>query len=193
MSALVIGLLLFLGMHSIRSVAEPLRQSLLGKLGEAGYKGVYTAISIAGLALIIWGYGQTRLSPVDLWFPPPIMRSVAIWLTLLSFILISASYIPGNRIKARLGHPMVAGVALWAFAHLLANGRLGDVVLFGAFLLWAMFNFIAARRRDKACGVVPAATTGTVANAFTAIAGIVVWSVFALFIHAWLIGVRPFV
>jgi uncharacterized membrane protein len=193
MIALVVGLVLFLGIHSIRIVAEPLRSSLVSKLGEQGYKGVYTLISFAGLGLIIWGYGQTRISPVDLWFPPPIMRSLAIWLTLIAFILISASYVPGNRIKARLGHPMVAGVGLWALAHLISNGRLGDAVLFGAFLVWAILNFIAARRRDRLAGVAQPAITGVFANAVTAIAGIVVWAVFALFIHAWLIGVRPFV
>jgi len=193
MTALAIGLVLFLGVHSIRSVAQPLRNSLVEKLGEGGYKGVYTLVSLIGLGLIIWGYGQTRVNPVDLWFPPPIMRSLAIWITLISFILISASYIPGNRIKARLGHPMVAGVALWAFAHLLANGRLGDVVLFGAFLFWAVLNFFTSRRHDRLAGLAPAATKGVFANAMTAVAGIFVWALFALFFHAWLIGVRPFV
>ncbi len=192
MVILVIGLVLFLGLHSIRIFAEPFRVSLLEKMGEGGYKGMYTVVSLLGFGLIIWGYGQTRLNPVDLWFPPPIMRSLAIWLTLIAFILISAAYVPGNRIKIRVGHPMVAGVKVWAFAHLLANGRLGDVVLFGAFLLWSILDFQSARRRDRAAGVVYGPAKGVFADAITAVVGIVIWAVFALVLHTWLIGVRPF-
>jgi uncharacterized membrane protein len=141
--------------------------------------------------MIVWGYGQTRLAPVDLWFPPAWTRHAAALLTLPAFILLAAAYVPGTRIKAAVGHPMVAGVKLWAFAHLLSNGRLGDVVLFGAFLAWAIADFIASRRRDRAAGTRHA--VGPVSKDVLAVAiGVVAWAAFAFALHGWLIGVRPF-
>jgi uncharacterized membrane protein len=134
---------------------------------------------------------MTRTAPVDLWHPPVWTRHAASLLTLLSFILITAAYVPRSRIRALVGHPMVAGVKLWAFAHLLSNGRLGDVVLFGAFLAWAVADFASLRRRDRASGT--RRGTGALANDLTSVvAGTVAWFVFALYLHVPLIGVRPF-
>ena len=111
---------------------------------------------------------------------------------LISLVLLAAAYVPGNLIKARLGHPMIIGVKVWAFAHLLANGRLADVVLFGAFLAWAIVDFIAARKRDRAAGTVYP-QGDELRTVLTVVAGVVVWAVFVAGLHQWLIGVSPFV
>ncbi|SFU95134.1 NnrU family protein [Pseudoduganella namucuonensis] len=191
MTILILGLLLFLGAHSVRIFAESWRTRMRARLGENGWKGVYSLVSIAGFALIVWGYGLARQAPVVVWVPPTGMRHLAALLTLFSFIFIAAAYVPRNGIKAKLHHPMVLGVKVWALAHLLANGNLADIVLFGAFLLWAVLDFRAARRRDRHTGAVyPAGTvSGTVV---TAVAGIVAWAAFAFWLHAKLIGVHPF-
>lgn len=191
MTVLVIGLALFLGVHSVRLFADDWRSARVAAMGEGAWKGLYSLVSLAGLALIVWGYGMTRTAPVDLWHPPVWTRHAASLLTLLSFILITAAYVPRSRIRALVGHPMVAGVKLWAFAHLLSNGRLGDVVLFGAFLAWAVADFASLRRRDRASGT--RRGTGALANDLTSVvAGTVAWFVFALYLHVPLIGVRPF-
>lgn len=191
MLILVLGLLLFLGVHSVRIVADDWRGAQIAARGENAYKGIYSLLSIAGLVLIVWGYGQTRIAPVDLWQPPVWTRHLASLLTLISFVLLVAAYVPANRLKAAVGHPMVAGVKVWAFAHLIANGRLGDVVLFGAFLAWAVLDFTSARRRDRAAGRKP--PPGTMKGDLLTVAiGVVAWAVFAMYLHAWLIGVRPF-
>jgi uncharacterized membrane protein len=191
MVILILGLVLFLGVHSVRIVADDWRTAKRAQLGEAKWKGVYSLLSLAGFILIIWGFGLARQQPVVLWTPPVAMRHVAALLTALAFILLTAKDIPRNGIKARVHHPMVLGVKVWALAHLLANGKLHDVVLFGSFLVWAIFNFRAARRRDAAAGTVyPAGTAG--ATVTTVVAGLAGWAVFAFLLHGWLIGVRPF-
>lgn len=191
MALLVLGVLLFLGVHSVRIVADGWRTSLLSRLGEARWKGLYSLLSAVGLGLIIWGYGSARMDPVVIWVPPFWTRHAAALLTLPAFILIVAAYVPGNHLKARIGHPMVAGVKLWALAHLLANGNLADLVLFGSFLAWAVASFAAARRRDRAAGRSYPAQGASRDAAVIAIGGIA-WAVFAFWGHAWLIGVAPF-
>jgi uncharacterized membrane protein len=188
---MILGLVLFLGAHSIRIFADDWRSAQIARRGEGAYKGIYSLVSIAGLVLIVWGYGQTRIAPVDLWSPPVWTRHAASLLMLGSFVLIAAAYVPRNRIRAAVGHPMVAGVKLWAFAHLIANGRAGDLVLFGAFLVWAIVDFVSARRRDRAAGRQPSAGALT-GDVITIAVGIVGWVVFAMLLHAVLIGVRPF-
>jgi uncharacterized membrane protein len=191
MTPLILGLILFLGTHSVRIFADGWRTRQLARRGELPWKGVYTLLSLAGFALIVWGYGLTRSAPVVLWTPPAWTYSVTAALTVPAFILIAAAYVPGTRIKAAVGHPMIAGVKIWALAHLLSNGRLGDVVLFGAFLAWAVLDFAAARRRDRAAGVrYPAGPFAR--DAIAIVAGLAAWGLFAFFLHAWLIGVRPF-
>lgn len=191
MTALILGLLIFLGAHSVRIVADDWRARRIARLGEMPWKGLYSLASLAGLALIVWGYGLTREVPVDLWIPPLWARHVTTLLTLPAFILVAAAYVPGNSFKAAIGHPMVAGVKLWALSHLISNGRLGDVLLFGAFLVWAALDFRAARHRDRAAGV--QRTPGTPArNAATIVIGFIAWAGFAAFLHPWLIGVKAF-
>lgn len=191
MSMLVIGLLLFLGAHSVRIVADPWRSAMQARLGEGPWKGIYSVLSLVGLVLVAMGYAAARQAPVVLWDPPTAMRHVASLLTLVSFVLLAAAYVPGNGIKSRVHHPMVAGVKAWALAHLLANGNLADLLLFGAFLAWAVASFVAARRRDRRDGIVYPA--GSLPRTLLAAAvGIVAWAGFAFWAHAALIGVRPF-
>lgn len=191
MLILILGLILFLGVHSVRIVAEDWRTAQLQRLGPRKWKLTYTVISAVGLVLIVWGYALARHNPVVVWVPPVGMRHIAALLTLIAFILLASVDIPRNSVKARLHHPMVIGVAIWAIAHLLANGMLADLVLFGAFLIWAMACWWAARRRDVVAGTTyaPGSVRG---NVLVVVAGGVAWVVFALWLHKWLIGVPPF-
>ena len=190
MGLLILGLLVFLGVHSTRIVADGWRTAMLGRLGENGWKGLYSLLSIVGLGLVVWGFGLARQQPTALWSPPVYMRHVAWLLTLLAFVLLAAAYVPRNAIKARLHHPMVLGVMLWALAHLLANGNLAHVVLFGSFLLWAALSFAAARARDGAkLTTYPAGTAS--GTAIAVLLGAVAWAVFAFWAHGLLIGIRP--
>lgn len=191
MTFLIIGLLVFLGAHSVRIFAEDWRGRQLARLGEKTWKGLFSLVSAAGLALIVWGYGLARAQGLEVWQPPRWSAHLAALLTLPAFVLLVAAYVPGNRIKAALGHPMILGVKVWAFAHLLANGRVQDLLLFGAFLAWAVADYAAARRRDRIAGTrYPAGTTAR--DATVAGIGVAAWLAFAFFLHEWLIGVRPF-
>lgn len=191
MTLLIVGLALFLGMHSTRIVADGFRAAQVARLGVNGWKAIHSVVSIAGFVLLVYGYALARESPTVLWVPPPWMRHVTALLTIPAFVLLAAAYVPGTRIKRAVGHPMVAGVKIWAFAHLLSNGTLADALLFGAFLVWAVFDYVAARRRDRAAGTVYA--TGPIARDVTAVGvGLAAYVVFAFWLHAWWIGVRPF-
>ena len=190
MEILVLGLVLFLGTHSVRVFAEGWRGAMIGRLGPNGWKGLYSVLALLGFVLIVWGYGQARLTPVPLWTPSVGMRHLASLLTLVSFILLAAAYVPRNAIKARIGHPMVVAVKVWALAHLLANHTLADLLLFGTFLIWAVLNFRAARARDRAAGTVRPAGTAA-GTAITVVAGLAAWAAFAFWAHAAWIGVRP--
>ncbi len=191
MTILILGLVLFLGTHSVRIVAEGWRNATIARIGPNVWKGLLSVASLAGFVLIVWGYGLARQAPVALWTPPVAMRHVAALLTLVAFVMLFAAHVPRNAIKARLKHPMVLSVKVWAFAHLLANGTLADLLLFGSFLVWAVFDFRAARQRDRAAGTVyPAGTlAGTLA---TVVVGVAVWALFAFWLHAAWIGVAPF-
>jgi uncharacterized membrane protein len=161
------------------------------RTGEAAYKGLYALASLLGFALIIYGFGVARETPVMLWTPPTGMRHAASLLTLVAFILLAAAYVPRNAIKARVHHPMVLGVKFWALAHLLANGSVAHVVLFGSFLAWGVLDYISSRRRDRATGAQYAA--GTVSGTTVAVlVGVIAWAAFAFKLHGWLIGIRPF-
>lgn len=188
---LILGLILFLGVHSTRIVADGFRTRTVARSGLMPWKGVYALVSIAGFVLLVWGYGQARYDSAVLYNPPQFMRHIAGLLMLVSLVLVAAAYVPRNHIKAALGHPMFAGVKLWAFAHLLSNGRLADVVLFTAFLAWAIVGFIVSRKRDRAAGVVYPAGNA-VRTVLTVIAGVGAWVVLVAGLHLWLIGVRPF-
>ncbi len=191
MSVLILGLLVFLGTHSLRIVGEGWRGAQIARLGLQRWKAIYSLVSAVGLGLIVWGYGLARAEPPVFWGTPVWARHLAAALTLPAFILLVAAYVPGTRIKAAVGHPMLAGVKVWALAHLLANGKLSGVILFGAFLAWAVADFIASRRRDRVAGrSYPAA--GAARDAVVVAIGAAAWALFAFHGHAWLIGVRPF-
>lgn len=188
MTLLILGLVVFLGTHSVRIFAEDWRGRQIARLGAGGWKGVYSLVSAAGLASIVYGYGLARAEPVQLWLPPVWTRPVAGLLMLPAMILIVAAYAPVNHLRSALGHPMLAGVKIWAFAHLLANGTLADLLLFGGFLAWAALDFRAARRRDRAAAVarVPATAWGSVR---AGVIGIAAWALFTFWLHGALIGV----
>lgn len=191
MAILILGLLLFLGVHSIRVFADGWRTRQIARLGANGWKGLYALVSIAGFVVLVWGFGLARQHPVLVWVPPMALRHLNALFTLLAFVLLAAAYVPGNAIKAQLGHPMLAAVKLWAFGHLLAAGMLHDVVLFGAFLIWAVADFMVSRRRDRAAGVSypkgPASRT-----VLTVVIGVAAWAAFASWLHVLLVGVSPF-
>lgn len=191
MAYLILGLILFLGTHSVRIVADDWRTRTRARLGEQTFKGIYSVLSLIGFGLIVWGFGMARDTPVFLWQPPAAMRHIAALLNVLAFVLLAAAQVPGNAIKARLHHPMVLGVKTWAFAHLVSNGNLAHVVLFGAFLAWAVVDYISARRRDRVQGIQypPGKASATVV---TVVAGVLVALVFALWLHGLLIGIKPF-
>jgi uncharacterized membrane protein len=191
MALLILGLVLFLGVHSVRVFAEGTRTRFIAQRGENAWKGLYAALSIGGFVLLIWGYGLARQAPVVLWAPPTWLRHLAALLTLPAFVLLVASYVPGNHIKARMHHPMVLGVKVWALAHLFVGRTLAAELVFAAFLLWAVLSFRAARARDRAAGraYAPGRVVPTVV---TVVVGVVAWAGFAMWGHAALIGVRPF-
>jgi uncharacterized membrane protein len=191
MTLLILGLLIFLGTHSVRVFADDWRSATRGRIGEQPWKGTYSLMSLLGFVLICYGFGQARQTTALLWVAPVWTRHLAALLMLLSFVLLAAANVPGNAIKARLHHPMVLGVKVWALAHLLANGSLVDVLLFGSFLLWAVLNFRAARQRDRHLQTVypPGRTVPTLVAVG---GGVAAWAVFAFWAHGVLIGVRPF-
>ena len=191
MNYLILGLVVFLGVHSVRIFADGWRTQIRQNMGENAYKGVYSLLSIVGFGLIVWGFGLARETPTVLWMPPKGMRHASSLLTLISFVLLAAAYVPGNAIKARFHHPMVLSVKTWALAHLLANGTVAHVVLFGSFLAWSVLCFIASRKRDRANNIqYPAGTT--TGTAITVGVCIGAWAAFAFVLHGLLIGIRPF-
>ena len=190
MALLIVGLVIFLGAHSVRIFAYDWRTAQIAKVGPKVWRGSYALLSLIGFVLIVYGYGLARQSAIVLYLTPAWTRPLAALLTLAAFILITAAYVPQTRIKAKVGHPMVLGVKVWAIAHLLANGTLADVILFGSFLTWATFNYTAARCRDRAAHV--AYVTGPVSRDVKAVViGAITWAIFTFWLHEWLIGVRP--
>ena len=192
MTALILGLLLFLGVHSVRIVAEGWRGRTIARIGAGPWKGAYTLVSVAGLALIIWGFGLARAQPQVLWATPVWARHLAALLMWVSLVLMVAAYVPGNPIKARLRHPMVLSVKVWALAHLLANNTAADALLFGSFTLWAVLNFRAARQRDRVSPPLAGARGGLASGLLVVVVGTAVWALIAFWAHGALFGVRPF-
>ena len=193
MSWLLLGLLLFLGMHSVAIVAPQARNAIAHRIGEGPWKGLYTLVSLAGFGLIVAGYSAARQDPVHLWMPPSSLRHLAALLMLPVFVLLIAAYLPG-RIQRAARHPMLLAVKLWATAHLLSNGNLADVLLFGGFLAWAVADRISLKRRAAAGLLRPVHTAppNSANDAIAVVAGLALYLAFALWGHAFLIGVNPF-
>jgi uncharacterized membrane protein len=190
MTWLVLGLIAFFGLHSVRVWAEPWRQRQLAAWGEGTWKVVYSLVSAAGLALLVWGYSVARAASPVLWTPPHAARAVTALLVLVAFVLLAAYGVPGSLIRSKMGHPMTLGIKTWAAAHLFSNGSLADILLFGSFLVWSVLVFSAARRRDRAAGV-QRAPGRLWRDAITVVIGVAAWVVFARWGHLWLIGVSP--
>ncbi len=186
---LVLGLFLFLGIHGLRIGGDGMRDGLLEHLGPAKFKILYSLVSVLGFAMLIYGFGMARDAPVLLWTPPPAMKHVAYLLTLVAMVLMAAAYVPRNAIKAKLHHPMVLSVKTWALAHVLANGMLAHLILFGSILLWSVLLFKASRTRDKRAPVVYASGNWG-STILTLEIGIALWLVLVAWAHGWLIGVQ---
>jgi uncharacterized membrane protein len=184
---MILGLALFIGVHTLTTQRE-LRGQIIASAGEGGYKIAYGLASVAGLALIVWGFAHYRATGwIDVWYPPVALKHIAVALMLPAVILVVASYVRG-RIYTALKHPMLAGVKLWAAAHLLANGDLGSIILFGSFLGWAVFDRISLKQRADAGA--PPIPVGGPGNDLIAIAvGVVAYLALAFAFHPVVIGV----
>lgn len=184
---LVVGLVLFLGVHSVAILAPGWRERMRARLGVGTWKAVYSVVAVLGLILLVYGYGQARQQPLLLYAPPLWTRHLVAVLMLPVFVLLIAAYLPG-RIQSAARHPMLVAVKLWAFAHLLANGMLADVLLFGGFLAWAVADRVSLKRRP-AQRVPQAAAPSARNDVIAVVAGLVVYVAFALWLHPALIGV----
>ncbi|MDX5364775.1 MAG: NnrU family protein [Pseudazoarcus pumilus] len=191
MLLLIAGLWLFFSFHSVRMLAPETRDRAIERIGEPNWKLVYAGASLTGLILIVLGFSDAHMNPLHVWTPPVWTRHLAAALMLPAFILLAATYVRGSLLRERLGHPMLAGTKLWALAHLLANGTLADMVLFGSFLVWAALSFSAARKRDRAHGVTRPPGRWS-RDLIAVVIGAATWFAFAAYLHGVLFGVRPF-
>jgi uncharacterized membrane protein len=190
MATLVLGLVIFLGLHSIRISAEPLRAQAIARLGEGPWKGLYSLMSAIGFVLIVWGFAEARFDSPALWAPPPGARHATILLMLISMLLLAGYFFKQSHVAVAVHHPMVWSVAVFGLAHLIANGSAADVVLFGAFFIWALADLMSSYARDRLNGVVyPEPNWGATIGAI--VVGLVLWAVIAFWLHFWLFGVAP--
>jgi uncharacterized membrane protein len=189
LSILVLGLLVFLGTHIFVSFPDA-RADVIARMGRHAYRALFALVSLAGLALIIWGYGQYRAHEwLQVWSPPAFMRHITVGLMLFAVVFIVAAFIPSH-IKTRLKHPMLAGVKTWALAHLLSNGDLGSILLFGGFLAWGVYARIAAKHRgDLGPQTAPAGWTN---DAIVVVVGVVVYLALGYAFHPVVIGMPVF-
>jgi uncharacterized membrane protein len=190
LAILILGLAVFIGSHALTMARGP-RAAMVARLGEVPYKIVYSLVAILGIALIAWGYSRYRATGwIDVWHPPGFMRHVTVALMWPSIVCFAAAYSPGH-IKKTLKHPMLVGVKLWAFAHLLANGDLGSIVLFGAILAWAVVDRISLKRRTDPGGP-PIPVGGWKNDVVAVIAGTLVYLALGFVFHPLVIGVPAF-
>lgn len=188
MSILVIGLVIFFAVHSVSIVNDAWRNRVAAKMGQWTWKGLYAVVAIVGLVLIVWGYGLARQAPVVLYVPPAGLRHLSMLLLVPVFPLLFAAYMPG-RIQTVTRHPMLLAVQLWAIAHLLVNGTLADVLLFGAFLVWAVVDRISMSGRSQR--PLPGAPRSRANDIIAVVAGLALYVAFIFGLHTWLIGVSP--
>lgn len=188
MLLLFLGLILFLGMHSVSIVAESFRDRMAAK-SEVAWKAIYGLVAIAGFVLVIRGYAAARLDPIVLYSPPVWLGHLASLLLLPVFVLFFAPYLPG-RIKTATKHPQLIAAKLWAVAHLLVNGTVADVVLFGSVLAWAVADRISLKRRTPR--PLPGAPESALNDVILVVIGLGAYAAFAFWLHAAWIGVAPF-
>jgi len=192
MALLILGIVLFLGLHLIRVVAPGLRASLIASLGEVGWKIAYSIASIVALIVLIYGFGQARdMTPV--WSPPFWMSHITILLMLFALICLVASLLPAGHIAVRTKHPMVLSVKIWALAHLLSNGDGAAILLFAAFLAWGVILRISLKRRERAGEITLRPFVSAKYDLYAIVIGVVVWALIIWKLHAWIIGVSPLV
>ncbi len=185
MTLLIIGIIVVIGIHVVPAYPD-IRDGLIERLGKNGYRVVFSVISTLGFVLLVWGFARAPV--IQVWSPPGWTRHIAMLLMLPVFILVIAAYLPG-RIKAKLRHPFLTAIKLWALAHLIANGDLASMILFGSFLAYAVFDRIRLKRRAKT-GLITVAETGAPRNdAIAVIGGLVFYVVFLVWLHPLLIGV----
>ena len=189
MALFLIGLIIFLASHSSRIFAESWRNKMIDQIGEVKWKGLYTIISLIGFIVMVIGYGEARQNTIVLWQPNAFLIYIALVLNLVAFIFLAGSSPSNNAIRLKLKHPMILGVKVWALAHLLSNGTLVDLILFGSFLIWAVLDFRSARKRPI---LVPEKTQiSTKATVIAIASGVILWIVFIFGLHQYLIGVSP--
>jgi len=183
---LILGIALFLGVHTLPSFRAT-RDALIARHGLRVYKGVYSAVALLGLVLIVVGFGSYRASGlIPIWTPPSWTRHLAMPLVWVAFVALASRRAPASRIRGWLRHPTLVAVKSWALAHLLVNGDLGGMILFGSFLAWAVYDRIAAKRRgDLGAARVEAFTRG---DAIALGAGTAIFAA-VLLLHPWLFGV----
>lgn len=189
MGILIFGLVLFFAIHSVAIINSAWRNRMVDRIGEWPWKGLYSLVSLAGFALIVWGYALAKQIPSNVYLPPLWLRHGSLVLLVFVFPLLLAAYLPG-RIKTVTKHPMLAATKIWAFAHLLSNGALADVVLFGSFLAWAVVGRISVKRRDQ--NPVLSAPPSKFNDAIAVVLGLMLYVAFVLWWHDWLFGVSPF-
>ena len=190
MAILILGLVIFLGLHSTRIVSESGRQKAIARLGEGPWKGLYSAVSAIGFVLIVWGFARARYTAPQLWTPFPGARHITMLLMLISLILLASYLFKRSHITAAVHHPMVWAVLLWSVGHLLANGSAADLILFGAFLVWSVADLASSYARDRRNNLVyPAPELGATAGAV--VVGLVIYGLFIGGLHLWLFGVSP--
>jgi uncharacterized membrane protein len=187
MLQLLVGIVLFFGMHSASIVALPVRDRMVAR-SENAWKGVYALASLVGIILMVRGYAELKSTPTVLYVAPLWLRHVAALLLLPVFVFFASSYLPG-RIKSALKHPQLAAVKLWAFAHLLVNGTLADVLLFGSFLVWAVVDRISLKNRPAR--PLPSAPMSGANDMIAVVVGLVLYAVFVFWAHEWLFGMPP--
>ncbi|WP_113408111.1 NnrU family protein [Rhizobiales bacterium] len=192
MALLILGIVLFLGLHLIRVVAPGLRTTLIASLGEGGWKGAYSIASIIALIVLIYGFGQARdMTPI--WTPPFWMSHITILLMLFALICLVASLLPAGHIAVRTKHPMVLSVKIWALAHLLSNGDGAAILLFAAFLAWGVILRISLKRHERAGEITLRPFVSAKYDVYAIVIGVIVWALIIWKLHAWIIGVSPLV
>lgn len=193
MTLLILGIVIFLGMHLVRALAPGLRTSVIARHGKNAWMGIYTLVSLVGLGLIIYGFGEARATTGMLYNPPVFLKHIALLLMLPAFICLAAGFLPAGRIAVAVKHPQVLSIKIWALAHLIANGETSSVLLFGSFLAWGVFLRISLKRRERAGEAVLPVFRSTRNDVLAVVIGLAGYGLFVWKLHEWLIGVAPIV